>query len=73
MSKLYINPATGKRARILSNGAGVVLFGKFGNQTLHKSRKELAGEDPNKYWNRYLKQNGYRPSLELRLKEACEK
>lgn len=73
MSKTHINPETGQKAKMLNDGTAVILYGKFGKRTLSKHRRELAGEDPGKYWNRYLKKRGFKTVLELRLKEACEK
>ena len=72
MSKVYINPETGQKARLLNDGTSVILYGRFGKRMLSKSKKELAGEDPGKYWNRYLKKRGFKTVLELKLKGACE-
>jgi hypothetical protein len=72
MSKVYINPETGQKARLLNDGTSVILYGRFGKRMLSKCKKELAGEDPGKYWNRYLKKRGFKTMLELKLKGACE-
>lgn len=72
MSKTYINPETGQKAKLLNDGTGIILYGKFGKRILSKSKKELSGEEPGKYWNRYLKKRGFKTVLELKLKGACE-
>lgn len=64
MSKLYVNPLTGERARLMNRGVGVVLYGKIGNHYL--SEKIPQGTDPVKFWHRYLHRLGYKTIAEIR-------
>jgi len=63
MSKLYVNPATLRRARVMNNGVGAVLYGRFGNHYL--TEKLPKGMDALQYWHRYLHRLGYRTLAEL--------